>query len=427
MRPAPNVIQPVMTNGRAMSWNRPWEPVEPAPAVVPRTVAPGEPVEDVVGGALETNDAGSFVVVGDTHSLPDRLSAAWPGEADRRALATLTGDPEVEDFELDRALFVDTETTGLAGGTGTYAFLIGCGWVEDGALRVEQYFMRDHADEPALMAHLARLISRFDWTVSFNGKSFDLPLLRTRFIMNRMRTGLDGLGALDLLPVARRLWRYQLPRRDLGTLEREILGVERELDVPSHEIPEIYFRYLRTGDARELVPVVAHNRVDMVSMAALLVTACDAFSDWRSPTAQPAQVLGAARSFALSGDMDTALAAYARALELGLAEALEPLAQVPLSLAHKRRGVWPEALALWEGMRRREGRTAVWALVELAKYHEHRAGALDTARECTIEALVQADRLLDALPQPLARPALEHRLARLDRRMGAPRSRRPAT
>ena len=241
------------------------------------------PVEDVVGGTLESNDAGSFVVISETHPLPHGLSQAWPGDADRRALTTLSGDPELEDFELERALFVDTETTGLAGGTGTYAFLVGCGWVEDGALRVEQYFMRDHADEPAMMAHLARLIARFDWTVSFNGKSFDLPLLRTRFIMNRRRTALDALGALDLLHVARRLWRYQLPRRDLGTLEREILGVERELDVPSHEIPDIYFRYLRTGDARELVPVVAHNRVDMVSMAALLARACDAFGGLAQP------------------------------------------------------------------------------------------------------------------------------------------------
>lgn len=408
-----------MTNGRAMAWNRPWEPVEPAPAVEHRAVEPGVPVEDVVGGVLESNDAGSFVVVSETHPLPRGLSQAWPRAADRRALTTLSGDPELEDFELERALFIDTETTGLAGGTGTYAFLVGCGWVEDGALRVEQYFMRDHADEPAMMAHLARVISRFDWTVSFNGKSFDLPLLRTRFIMNRRRTVLDALGALDLLHVARRLWRYQLPHRDLGTLEREILGVERELDVPSHEIPDIYFRYLRSGDARELVPVVAHNRVDMVSMAALLVRACDAFSDWRSPAAHPAQVLGAARSFALAGDFDAALAAYARALEIGLDEALQPLAQAPLSLAHKRRGAWPRALGVWEGMRRRQGRGAVWALVELAKYHEHRAGAFDTARDCTLEALEQADRLLDALPQPLARPALEYRLARLERRMGA--------
>ena len=412
-----------MTNGRGMVWNRPWEPVEPA-AVVPRSEAPSAPVEEAIGGALESNDAGSFVVVGGSHPLPRGLSHAWPGDTDRRALATLSGDPELKDFELERALFIDTETTGLAGGTGTYAFLVGCGWLEDGALRVEQYFMRDHADEPAMMAHLGRLISRFDWTVSFNGKSFDLPLLRTRFIMNRTRTALDALGALDLLHVARRLWRYQLPRRDLGTLEREILGVERELDVPSHEIPDIYFRYLRTGDPRELVPVVAHNRVDMTSMAALLVRACDACGGWRSPAAQPAQVLGAARSFGLAGDMDTALAAYARALELGLDESLQPLAQTPLSLEHKRRGAWAEALDLWEEMRGLDGRAAIWALVELAKHHEHRAGAFDTARECTVEALAQAGRVLDGLPQPLARPALEHRLARLDRRLRASRSRR---
>ena len=411
-----------MTGGRAMAWKRPWEPVEPA-AVEPRAAVPSVPVEDVVAGTLESNDAGSFVVIGGVHPLPRGLSAQWPRDADRRALATLSGDPDLEDFELERALFIDTETTGLAGGTGTYAFLVGCGWVEDGALRVEQYFMRDHADEPAMMAHLAGLISRFDWTVSFNGKSFDLPLLRTRFIMNRRRTSLDALGALDLLHVARRLWRFQLPRRDLGTLEREILGVERELDVPSHEIPDIYFRYLRTGDARELVPVVAHNRTDMVSMAALLARACDAFGDWRSPEAQPAEVLGAARSFALAGDVETALAAYARALELGLDEALQPLAQAPLSLTHKRRGAWPPAVDLWEGMRRRRGRSAVWALVELAKYHEHRVGAFHTARDCTLEALEQAERILDVLPQPLARPALEHRLARLERRLQALKAR----
>ena len=112
-------------HSRAMAWNRPWEPVEPAPTVAPRTVAPGVPVENVIGGTLDSSDAGSFVVISDTHPLPRGLSQGWPGEADRRALTTLSGDPELEDFELERALFVDTETTGLAGGTGTYAFLVG--------------------------------------------------------------------------------------------------------------------------------------------------------------------------------------------------------------------------------------------------------------------------------------------------------------
>ena len=320
-----------------MAWKRPWEPVEGSPEVVPRSAAPGVPVEDLIGGALESNDAGSFFVISQSHPLPRGLSPAWPDAAARRALTTLTGDPDLEDFELAQALFIDTETTGLAGGTGTYAFLIGCGWLEDGALRVEQYFMRDHADEPAMMAHLARLISRFDWTVSFNGKSFDLPLLRTRFIMNRTRTALDALGALDLLHAARRLWRHQLPRRDLGTLEREILGVQRELDVPSHEIPDIYFRYLRTGDASELVPVMAHNRQDMVSMAALLARACDACNGWRSPNvpagpgAGRGAVLRARRGYGHgAGGLRAGAGAW-----LGRG-ALEPLAQVPLSLAHKR-------------------------------------------------------------------------------------------
>ena len=90
-------------HSRAMAWNRPWEPVEPAPTVAPRTVAPGVPVENVIGGTLESSDAGSFVVITDTHPLPRGLSQGWPGEADRRALTTLSGDPELEDFELKRA------------------------------------------------------------------------------------------------------------------------------------------------------------------------------------------------------------------------------------------------------------------------------------------------------------------------------------
>lgn len=400
---------------RGMTWNLPWEPADsPTERHSLESVVP---IEEVVDGVVESNDEGAFFVVSETHELPNGMSESWPDNRGRRALTVLTGDEEFEAFELGNALFVDTETTGLVGGTGTYAFLVGCGWIESGALRVDQFFMRDHADEPALMAHLAGLVSRFDWTVSFNGRSFDLPLLDTRLIMNRIRTSLGDLGALDLLVIARRLWRYQFPRRDLETLEREILGIRREIDVPSYEIPDIYFRHLRTGDARGLVPVMAHNRQDIVSTVSLLARACEACRQWGGPNAHPAQVLGVARSFALAGDSQTALAAYARALDLGLEDRLQPVAQVPLSLAQKRAELWPGALELWETMRNRDGRGSIWALVELAKYQEHCVGGFAAARDYAVEALTRVDEFDGDLPEPLGRPALEHRLRRLERRL----------
>lgn len=402
---------------RGMEWDEPWEPAELA--LPPSTAFPSAapvPIQDVVEGNVEVNDAGSFFVVSHTHPLPTGLQSGWPDAAARRALVALTGDGAFQDFEIDRALFVDTETTGLAGGTGTYAFLVGCGWLEAGALRVDQCFMRDHGDEPALMAHFAGLARRFDWTVSFNGRRFDLPLLRTRSIMNRVQGSFDALGALDLLLVAHRLWRYRFRRRDLDTLEHEILGIRRNMDIPSSEIPHVYFRYLRTGDARSLIPVMAHNRQDIVSMTSLLARVCEAWNGWNDPNTHAAVVLGVARVFALSGDSDAALTAYARALELGLGDALEPLAQIPLSLGYKRARAWPRAVEVWDTMRVRGGRAAIWAHIELAKYYEHQSCEFGVAIDHVAEAMRRADHFDGRLPVSLGRPVLEHRLRRLERR-----------
>ncbi len=184
-----------------MQWDRPWDPLEPSGGEPPDpadTPLGAVALDEALAGELVESDRGAFLRVMNAHDIDVARSDRASDDSGRRALAVAFNDPEAREFDLHRAVVIDVETTGLAGGTGTYAFLIGCGWVEDGALRVEQYFMRDQADEPALLAHLAEQLRRFDWVVTFNGASFDIPLLETRFIMNRMRAGIAARGSLDV-------------------------------------------------------------------------------------------------------------------------------------------------------------------------------------------------------------------------------------
>ena len=174
------------------------------------------------------------------------------------------------ELEGSRMLYLDTETTGLAGGSGTYAFLIGLAYFERSQLRVEQLVMRSHCEEKAMLQYLIERLEQSDGLVTFNGKSFDIPLLQTRLIMNRLRYDLEELPHLDLLPVARRLWAGALENCKLETLETHILGLPRLGDVPGWMVPQIFFRYLQTGCARGLAQVAEHNRRDVLTMVGLV-------------------------------------------------------------------------------------------------------------------------------------------------------------
>lgn len=174
------------------------------------------------------------------------------------------------DLEGSRMLYLDTETTGLAGGSGTYAFLIGLAYFEGSRLKVEQLVMRSHCEEKAMLGYLIERLEQSDGLVTFNGKSFDIPLLQTRLIMNRLRYDLEELPHLDLLPVARRLWSGALENCKLETLETHLLGLPRHGDVPGWMVPQIFFRYLQTGCARGLAQVAEHNRRDVLTMVGLV-------------------------------------------------------------------------------------------------------------------------------------------------------------
>src|SRR5438309_10017883 len=280
----------------------------------PRAAA--EPIERVVGGEVVDTGAGSLLVVRREYPLAHRHGRV-PLDGVRRApLDVLARVARVEGDGLaaERLLFLDTETTGLAGGTGTYAFLVGAGWVEGDTFVVTQHFMRDLDEEPALLAALAPLLERASGVVTFNGAGFDLPLLETRFILARRRWP-PALAHLDLLRPSRRVWSARFADCRLATLEREVLGLLREDDVPGAVIPGLYFEFLRSRRAAPLARVFAHNRDDVLSLVALLGWFGRALLG--DAHLQAEELAGLARLWE-PVDLERALACYRRALGAGL-------------------------------------------------------------------------------------------------------------
>ena len=177
-------------------------------------------------------------------------------------------------FDVRKCLFMDTETTGLSGGAGTVAFLVGAGYADGDGFVIEQFLMREYADEPELIDRLAGLMDQFDCVCTFNGRKFDMPLLEARFIMCRMRERWREMENLDLLHPARRAWKLRLGSCRLSRIETEILGMPRHDDLPGSEVPERYFEFLKTGDEGLLEDIIDHNRQDIATLVTLLVKLC---------------------------------------------------------------------------------------------------------------------------------------------------------
>lgn len=330
----------------------------------------------------------------------DRMGA--PAQPDPRVLAAL----DAEGADLSRVRVLDTETTGLAGGTGTLAFLIGVGlWDESGAFRVEQLLLRAPGDEPEVLARLDALLAGAGVLVTFNGRTFDVPLLRTRYIMNRMRArSLDG-PHLDLLHPARRLFQGRAPDCRLQTLEWQVLGRRRETanDLPGAEIPLRYQSYLRTGDAAALRAVLEHNRRDVVSTAALLGHVLRRLGDPLEQAEDGWELLAAAELWWRAGDPDLADAALERGLVISRSQpARRRLLRMRARLA-RRAGRHDLARVLWE-IYRDEFPDENLGHVESAKLSEHRFRDVRAA-------------LSAAEAAPLRTEDVEHRLTRLRRRL----------
>jgi len=308
-------------------------------------------------------------------------------------------------------LFFDLETTGLSGGAGTYAFLIGCGWFEgDGGFCTRQHLLVRLSDERALLETVGRDLAAGGVLVSFNGKSFDAPLLETRYLFHRLEWAGAGLAHLDALHPSRRFWGGETADCSLGALERHVLGACRRDDVPGLEIPARYFQFVRSGDARPLAAVLEHNRLDLLSLAGLTARllelvhrGVDTVQSWREAFA-----LG--HLYLRSGDELHAVQAYERANALSEAPSATLLRS--LALAYRRLRRHDDAAACWNrilAIRDCPGQIGREALEALAIYHEHRRRDFCTAKSYAL-------RTLESGPRQTWQAAIRHRLARLEKK-----------
>jgi uncharacterized protein YprB with RNaseH-like and TPR domain len=280
--------------------------------------------------------------------------------------------------------FLDTETTGLAGGSGTCAFLVGVGSIDREGFRVRQFFMRDYCEESSVLHALAAYLARFDVLVTYNGKSFDQPLLETRYTMSRARHPFERMEHLDLLYGARRLFKLRLESCRLVNLEYQILGLERDADVPGELIPYYYFEYLRTRHAFRLIPVFHHNVLDIVSLACLTGLIPGAFRDPETiQTKHGADLLGLARWLQVSGRLEEAHRLMRRAVDMGLPDRLLFRTLFDTGNLEKKLGLEHAALATFSDLALSPNPFRGRAHEELAKHFEHRERNYRMALECT--------------------------------------------
>lgn len=379
-------------------------------------------LEELVGGEEHETPHGSLLVARREFQLQHahgQLLLRSALEAPAEVLRLLTREPGAG-APPARLLYLDTETTGLAGGTGTYAFLVGAGAFEADRFVVTQYFMRDLDEEPALISAVERLLGAFDGVVTYNGRGFDLPLLETRFVLSRRRWP-EPLWHLDLLFPARRLWSARLPDCRLATIEAHVLGLDRADDVPGALIPSLYFEYLRRRQPQAMARVFHHNRLDVLSLVVLTGWVAGALADPEPLDLAPEEYVGLGRLWERA-DQERGVQCYRQALTRGLAGPQRDRLLLRLALGSKREARWHEACSFWEAAIAGEACFDHRPWEELAKYYEHIARDFAEACRVTTLALARADARGTSEP---VRAALAHRLERLRRRSGAGLRRSP--
>jgi uncharacterized protein YprB with RNaseH-like and TPR domain len=388
----------------------------------PAPARPAHPIEQLIVGQSRQNSAGQFFetvhpyassVVHGPHPLEAWFSADL---GIIRKLANLERHdlPDPRQF-----VFLDTETTGL-GGAGAIPFLVGIGvFTADGTFEVRQYFLRNPAEEEAMLDHLHEVISADTALVTFNGRSFDQPLLAGRYVLARRQSHIGRLPNFDLLSPARSLWR-RLPSRSLGALEVDILGLERTgQDVPGSLIPYLYHQYMVSGDAREMARVFYHNEQDILSMVTLAVILCQAFGQPDAPGVHILDRLSMARWLENRGQFDQAETAYRLTLDEAPDAETRHDALVSFGAMLKRLDRRPEAVPLW--LDQADLKFDVSGHEELAKYYEWYAGDIAEAIRWTETGITLAESWRPGLPRTDALRQLNYRRERLLKKLSGKR------
>ncbi len=323
-------------------------------------------------------------------------------------VSLLSEDENLRDLDFSRTVYLDVETTGLTGGTGTCAFLVGVGYFEGNRFVTQQLFLRDFTEERAMLWLLSELVRDFRFLVTFNGKRFDIPLLENRFILARMDSPFRDLPNYDLLFPSRRIWRGAYEDCRLATIESSVLGIYREDDVPSELIPYIYFDYLRNGNESEIPRVFYHNRMDvlsLVTLAARIHDLVDAPQTYGRREWIESYAIG--KLLARQGRRAEAIDCFHNALRC-CKDAREWEILKSLSLARKREKQMERATSIWMEMISLERGRELFPYEELAKFYEHQVKDHSEALRWVEEAFEAV-----AFINPLERNALRHRRQRL--------------
>lgn len=375
----------------------------PRPAPPPTHVEewlPGEEIENCAGKHYQTTRFWG------RHRRHGNIDISTLGELPEDLLHAVS-EGTVPACHPYRWVFLDTETTGLAGGTGTYAFLVGLGWVTPEGFRLKQYFLREPGEEASALHALHHDLQQFDVWVTYNGKSFDHPLLETRFRLARLKTPFERMAHMDLVHGARRLWKLRLDSCRLVEIENQILGVERQGDVPGELIPYLYFEYLRKHEIARLVPIFHHNAIDILTLACLTAIIPYAFRDpQEARLAHGAEMIGVARWMRKGERHEEALAWMRQGLTRRISDELLFRTMWDIAQLERKLGREDAALAMYTDLAQSRNAYRIAALEELAKHYEHRQRDYAMALDYTREALRTADS-----------PELRHRAQRLERKI----------
>ncbi len=380
---------------------------------------------DFLNGRVISNSKGEYVLIEKEYRpsyqhgsvvISDLLSA------DSGSITLLAKTQLSQEIDLSKTIFLDTETTGLAGGSGTHPFLVGVGYFALDKFVLRQFFMRDYGEERALLADLSELLSSYPYIVTYNGKGYDIPILKTRYILNRIKASLEFEGHLDLLFPARRVWKRRVKDCSLSNLEREILGVAREFDIPSYLIPQAYFDFLRSGEREKIKLITEHNAYDIISMAGLLAHLCEILErPEKLEILHPEDLLSLGRQFYYSGQYERAVLCWEKSQEKGSSEDSFMDSLLWLGRLYKRTAKWDKAEAIWRQIITENNRFCLEPYLELAKFYEHRIRQYP-------QALKLVERAIDNLNVSLSLQAgngllesLYYRKNRLLRKLGVVR------
>lgn len=342
-----------------------------------RSVAPAS---TNLPGHLTTTSVGQHWEIEEHYRQHGNVDTAGLSRLPAHLLREISGGV-IADVPPARWAFLDTETTGLAGGTGTVAFLVGVGRITPEGFAVRQFFMRDFGEESSQLAALAAHLSDFDVLVTYNGKSFDAPLLETRYRMNRAQPALARLEHVDLLHGARRLWKLRFESCRLLELENRILGYTRVGDVPGEMIPQLYYDFVKRPRASLLAPVFEHNRLDIVSLACLTAIVPRAFGEPHEiEFACGQEMIGLGRWLLAAERFDEGLALLYRGIDQAIPDDLMFKTMWEIAVTEKKLGRGPGGFA---NLAQSNNPYRAQALEELAIHYEHREKNLALALEFT--------------------------------------------